>query len=94
MRAVLATAVAALAVAAPAAALSIPKDASLSLTRLAGQAKAADTAKSCQAGSRKKVVILKSGHPQVVACEQPPKSNLLSPSSAAKATAAALGVLG
>jgi hypothetical protein len=93
MRAVLATAVAALAVAAPAAALSIPKDASLSLARAAGQTRTADTAKSCQAGSRKKV-ILKSGHPQVVACEQPPKSNLLSPSSAAKATAAALGVLG
>ena len=93
MRAVLASAVAALAVAAPAAALSIPKDASLSLARAAGQAKGADTAKSCQAGSRKKV-ILKSGHPQVVACEQPPKSDLLSPNSVAKATAAALGVLG
>jgi len=91
MRALLACAVAALAVAAPAAALNIPKSVSGSLS--ATQVKTSDTSRSCQAGSRKKV-ILKSGHPQVVACEQPPRSSLLTPDSVAKATAAALNVLG
>jgi hypothetical protein len=90
MRAVLATAVAALAVAAPASALSIPKGVWLSPNV---QAKTTDSGKSCQAGDRRRV-IMKSGHAQVVACEQPPKSNLLSPSSVAKATASALNVLG
>jgi hypothetical protein len=91
MRTVLATAVAAFAVAAPAAAVSIPQDASFTLS--AGKAPSKDKNRSCQAGSDKKV-IFKSGHPQVVACEQPPRSNLLSPDSVAKATAAAISVLG
>ena len=90
----LATAVAALAVAAPAAAVSIPENASFSLST-AVQAKVSkdNRTRSCQAGSKKRI-ILKSRHPQVLACEQPPKANLVTPDSIAKATAAALSVLG
>jgi hypothetical protein len=90
MRAVLATAVAALAVAVPAGAVSIPEKTSFSLSPAAATK---DKARSCQAGHKNKV-ILGSHHPQVVACEQPPRSNLLTPDSIAKATAAALSVLG
>jgi hypothetical protein len=90
MRAVLATGVAALAVAAPAAAVTIPKGVSSALSGAAGQR---DNTKSCQAGTEK-AIIFKSRHPQVVACEQPPRSNLLTPDQIAKATAAALSALG
>ncbi len=93
MRAVLATTVAALAVAAPAAAVSIPENASFALAT-ATQGKATrDKTKSCQAGSKKKI-IFRSGHPPVIACEQPPRPNLVSPDSIAKATAAALAAIG
>jgi hypothetical protein len=96
MRVVLATAVAALAVAAPAAAISVPKGVSLAPSSTVGQATASqDKTRSCQAGSQKPVkVIHKTRHPHVVACEQPPRSNLLTPDSVLKATAAALSALG
>jgi hypothetical protein len=91
MRAVLATVVAALAVAAPAAAVTIPKSVT---SALSGQVSAArDNTKSCQAGTEK-AIIFKNRHPQVVACEQPPRSNLLTPDQVAKATAAAIAALG
>jgi hypothetical protein len=91
MRVVLATAVAALAMAAPAGAVSIPKSFSVALAQSAQVAD--DKGRSCQAGDHTKAVV-KSKHPQVVACEQPPRGNLLSPDKVAKATAAALSVLG
>jgi hypothetical protein len=92
MRVVFATAVAALALATPAGAVSIPENA-FALSS-GGQAKAAkDKTQSCQAGTKRKI-ILGSRHPQVVACEQPPRSNLLTPDSIAKATAAALAAIG
>jgi hypothetical protein len=93
MRAVLATAVAALAVATPAGAITMP-DGSVSLHAATGTTQnAKDKTRTCQAGSKKKV-ILKSRHPAVIACEQPPRANLLGPGSLAKATAAALSVIG
>jgi hypothetical protein len=55
---------------------------------------------SCQAEDRKSHATSKATraadprNPTVVACEQPPKSNLLTPDSIAKATAAALATLG
>ena len=55
---------------------------------------------SCQAEDRKSHSTTKPSraadprNPTVVACEQPPKSNLLTPDSIAKATAAALATLG
>jgi hypothetical protein len=91
MRVVLATAVAALAVAAPAGAVSIPESTAFAISAHV-QTKQKEKG-TCQAGSKKKLVF-RSGHPPVVACEQPPRSNLMSPDSAAKATAAALSVLG
>jgi hypothetical protein len=92
MRAVLATTVAALAVAVPAGAVTIPEN-PFSLSTGAQAKTSRDKTQSCQAGTKKKI-IFKSRHPQVVACEQPPRSNLLTPDSIAKATAAALAVLG
>jgi len=103
MRAVLATAVAALAVAAPAAAVNIPKSVSSALHVSSPAALAAatksDNLHSCQAGDRRARTAETSAaqterKAAVVACEQPPKSNLLTPDSVAKATAAALSVLG
>jgi hypothetical protein len=103
MRAVLATAVAALAVAAPAAAVNIPKSVSSALHVSSPAAPAAatksDKLHSCQAGDRRARTAETSAaqterKAAVVACEQPPKSNLLTPDSVAKATAAALSVLG
>jgi hypothetical protein len=100
MRAVLATAVAALAVAAPAGAVTIGKSVSNALHTgpLAAQVKASEDAKrTCQAGARtgaKKTAVGDTRRPPVVACEQPPRSNLLTPDQVAKATAAALQVLG
>ena len=100
MRAVLATAVAALAVAAPAGAVSIPKGISFSLSAQLSQQKAAqDRTRTCQAGTRKTAtqhttVVGNASRPAVVACEQPPKSSLVTPDSIAKATAAAIAVLG
>ena len=93
MRAVLATAVAALAVATPAGAVSIPETTAFSFST-GVQAKASkDKNNTCQAGTKKKI-IFKSGHPTVVACEQPPRSNLLTPDQIAKAHAAAIAALG
>jgi hypothetical protein len=103
MRAVLATAVAALAVAAPAAAFNIGNSASSALHAASPAAVAAavktDKLHSCQAGDRRARAGETSAaqterKAAVVACEQPPKSNLLTPDSVAKATAAALSVLG
>jgi hypothetical protein len=92
MRAVLATAVASLAIATPAGAVSIPENTAFSLST--AQAKASrDKNQTCQSGSKKKV-IFKSGRPPVVACEQPPRSNLLTPDQIATATAAALAAIG
>jgi hypothetical protein len=93
MRTVLATAVAALVVAVPAGAVTIPEKTLFSLSSAAQATGSKDKARSCQAGHKNKV-ILGSRHPQVVACEQPPRANLLTPDSIAKATAAALSVLG
>ena len=93
MRAVLATSVAVLAVAAPAGAVSIPTSVSFSLAGRTEQAQKQEKTRSCQAGSRDKV-IFHARHPQVVACEQPPKANLTTPDLIAKATAAALSVIG
>ena len=53
-----------------------------------------DKAKSCQAGGKSSQIIGSTKKPAVVACEQPPKSNLITPDSIAKATAAALAVIG
>ena len=93
MRAVLATTVAVLAVAAPAGAVSIPTSVSFSLASQTQQTQKQEKTRSCQAGSRDKV-ILHNRHPQVVACEQPPKANLTTPDLIAKAAAAALSVIG
>jgi antitoxin component of MazEF toxin-antitoxin module len=103
MRAVLATAVAALAVAAPAAAVTIPKSVSgalhVSSPVAIAQAVKSDKLHSCQAGDRRaRTAETTAGQTErkaaVVACEQPPRSNLLTPDSVAKATAAALSVIG
>jgi len=56
-----------------------------------------DKSRSCQAGksAATKTAVLGSAHrTAVVACEQPPKSNLITPNSLAKATAAAIAALG
>lgn len=100
MRVLLASAVAALAVAGPAGAVTIGKSASGALHTgvLAAQVKASEDAKrTCQAGARtatKKSSLGDTRRPPVVACEQPPRSSLLTPDQVAKATAAALQVLG
>ena len=103
MRAVLAAAVAALAVAAPATAVTIPKSVSgalrVSSPVAVAQAAKSDKLHSCQAGDRRaRTAETTAGQTErkaaVVACEQPPRSNLLTPDSVAKATAAALSVIG
>jgi antitoxin component of MazEF toxin-antitoxin module len=103
MRAVLATSVAALVFAAPAAAITIPKSVSSALRVSSPLAVAAatkgDKLHSCQAADRRaRAAETTAGQTErkaaVVACEQPPRSNLLTPDSVAKATAAALSVLG
>ena len=104
MRAVLATAVAALAAAAPAAAVTVPKSISGALRVSSAATIAAATTKSdklhsCQAGDRRARTAETSAvqterKAAVVACEQPPGSNLLTPDAVAKATAAALSVIG
>lgn len=104
MRAVLVTALLVLAVAAPAGAITIDKTVSSSLYRASPAAVAAVTKSgklhSCQAGDRRAHVggTTAAGETErkaaAVACEQPPRSNLLTPDSIAKATAAALSVLG
>jgi hypothetical protein len=58
---------------------------------------AKDNSRSCQAGQNAKTSAGLLGSRRrhaVVACEQPPKSNLITPDQIAKATAAALSVLG
>ena len=103
MRALLAAAVAALATAAPAAALNVDRSVARalhvsSIAEIEAVAKA-DKLRSCQAGDRRAHTNT-SGAAQTarkaaaVACEQPPRSNPLTPDSVAKATAAALSVLG
>jgi hypothetical protein len=105
MRAVLAAAVAALAVAAPAGAITIPKSVagnlrvSPAVSIAFDQAAKSDKLHSCQAGDRRARTAETSAaqterKAAVVACEQPPRSNLLTPDSVAKATAAALSVIG
>jgi hypothetical protein len=96
MRVMLATCAAALAAAAPAAALTVPKGVSFSTSSSVRQAAASgDKTRSCEArGQNRLKSVDKTRQLHPVACEQPPKSNLLSPSSVAKATAAALSVLG
>jgi antitoxin component of MazEF toxin-antitoxin module len=105
MRAVLATVVAALAVAAPAAAITIPKNVagklrvSPAVAVAFDQVTKSDKLHSCQAGDRRARTAETSAaqterKAAVVACEQPPRSNLLTPDSVAKATAAALSVIG
>src|SRR5262249_60758513 len=98
MRAVLATAVAALAVAAPAAAVTIPKNVSgtlrVSSPVAAVQATKSDKLHSCQTGDRRaRTAETSAGQTErqaaVVAGEQPPRSNLLTPDSVAEATPAA-----
>jgi hypothetical protein len=93
MRAVLATTVAALAVAVPAGAVTIPENAFSISSGVQVKTSKDNKTRSCQAGSKRKI-IFKSRHPQVLACEQPPKANLVTPDSIAKATAAVLSVLG
>jgi hypothetical protein len=104
MRAVLAAAVTALAVAAPASALTIPRSVAASLRisapSLAAVTKAkTDKIRSCEVGDRRAHTST-TGAAQTerkaaaVACEQPPKSTPLTPDSVAKATAAALASLG
>jgi hypothetical protein len=103
MRAVLAAAVAALAAAAPAAAVTVPKSVSgalrVSPAATIAAATKSDKLHSCQAGDRRARTAETSAvqterKAAVVACEQPPRSNLLTPDSVAKATAAALSVIG
>jgi hypothetical protein len=56
-----------------------------------------DKSRSCQAGKNAKTKVGLLGSKRrfpVVSCEYPPRSNLVTPSSIAKATAAALSVLG
>ena len=56
-----------------------------------------DKSKSCQAGKNERTKAGLLGSKKrfaVVACEQAPRMNLATPSSVAKATAAALSVLG
>jgi len=59
-----------------------------------------DATHTCQAGDRRRdtakrsKIIGDSRKTAVVACEQPPRSSLLTPDQVAKATAAALNVLG
>jgi hypothetical protein len=99
----LAVALVALAVAAPAGAIPGGGLAGTlrpsGLAGAAGATQAADKARSCQSAS-KRTSTHRSGllgdrrRPAVVACEQPPKSNLVPPDAIAKATAAALSALG
>ena len=55
-----------------------------------------DKSRSCQAGTKesKGNLLGTTKRPAVVACEQPPRSEPLTPDKIGKATAAALGVLG
>ena len=71
--------------------------AALLIAAPAGAAKARDKSRSCQAGkavATKTSVLGSKKRFAVVACEQPPKSNLLAPGTIAKATASALSALG
>ncbi|HZO62727.1 MAG TPA: hypothetical protein VFB35_07065 [Gaiellaceae bacterium] len=62
---------------------------------VAAPSRAADRARSCQAGTKSARLIGDAAHrTAVVACEQPPKSSPITPGALAKATAAALAVLG
>lgn len=101
MRPVLATVVAALVVAAPAAAVNIDKSVSNALHAsppTASVKASKDRTRTCQAGTRganeHTTIVGDTRRPAVVACEQPPRSEVLTPDSVAKATAAALSVLG
>jgi hypothetical protein len=105
MRHAVAVALLALVTAAPAAAVTggYGIGAKLRVTPVAlaqGAAPAADKSRSCQAATRRSAPSTRTGvlgntrRPAVVACEQPPRSNLLTPDAVAKATAAALSVLG
>ena len=93
----------ALVTAAPAAAVTGGYGVSEKLTPLhvtpPSSVKSPDRSKSCQAGhgrtAAKHTGLLGSTKRHaVVACEQPPRANLTSPDAIAKATAAALSVLG
>lgn len=100
MRTFAAACVAALLGAAPAAAVSgklaIAKlGRPIQLTTLATAGK--DKSQTCQAGKSKRTKTGLIGTKQrfaVVACEQPPRSEFVTPSAVAKATAAALATLG
>ena len=97
MRVALATALAALAGAAPAGAVTGGFGVAAALRSSPfGLTAGTATSKwhSCQAGDRSAQTRRLGRKFHVIACEQPPKSNLNLPSSIAKATAAALSVLG
>ncbi|HZO96800.1 MAG TPA: hypothetical protein VFB42_05465 [Gaiellaceae bacterium] len=103
MRLAAAAVFAALLTAAPAAAVTggygISSRLHAGLPPAAAHAAAVDRARSCQAGKEERAAP-KAGllggarRHAVVACEQPPKSSLLTPDEIAKATAAALAALG
>jgi hypothetical protein len=101
VRLVAATAFLALVIASPAAAITGGKGvyAALHTGTLAVTVAGKDgKLHSCQAGDKRATGTSPAGQTErkaaVVACEQPPRSNLLSPNDVAKATAAALSVLG
>jgi len=98
MRVALATALAALAAAAPAAAVTGGFGVSSALHAspfgLTKTGTGYNKTHSCQAGDRSAKTKRAGGKFAVVACEQPPRSNLVTPDAIAKATAAALSVFG
>ncbi|MGH2892836.1 MAG: hypothetical protein ACRDPM_06140 [Solirubrobacteraceae bacterium] len=102
MRAVAAACVVALLAAAPAAAVSgdlatMKFGRPILATVVSGKVTGKDKSRSCQAGKNAKTKVGLLGSKRrfpVVSCEYPPRSNLVTPSSIAKATAAALSVLG
>ena len=99
MRVALATALAALAAAAPAAAVTGGFGVSTALHAspfgLAATGAGYNKTHSCQAGDRSaKTRRATGGKFGVVACEQPPRSQLVTPDQIAKATAAALSIFG
>jgi hypothetical protein len=99
VRAIVAASVLALIFAAPVGAVSGDDSlGSLHLgSTLAAKAPTRDKSRSCQAGKSTATKTATLGSKRrfaVVACEQPPKSNLITPSMVAKATASALSALG
>jgi len=98
MRVALITALAALAAATPAAAVTGGFGVSSALhgstPSLTTTATGYNKTHSCQAGDRSEKTKRAGGKFAVVACEQPPRSQLVTPDAIAKATAAALSVFG